>query len=122
MAAALLHMLPHASVALRWSPQGDAGRSPSGTQESLWSDTRLSGGGQPFPAASTMMALRRCLPAGSCFRRIDNPGGNTLGVVGAKCSLLLNASAHRQAVVVDGEVIDLPPWTVRPVYPGASGP
>ncbi len=122
MAAALLRMLPHASVALRWSPQGDAGRSPSGAQESLWTDTRLPGGGQPFSAAVTMMALRHCLPAGSCFRQIGSAGNDVLGAIGANCSLLLNGSAYRREVQLDGQVIDLPPWTVRTAYRPPPGP
>jgi hypothetical protein len=66
MAVALIGMVKAgAAVQLRWQPQGVASNPVGGDQESLWSDTRVVGGGQPFPYAATQRAFKEHFPAGT---------------------------------------------------------
>jgi hypothetical protein len=96
MAVALIGMAKAgAAVQLKWQPQGMARNPVDGDQESLWSDTRIAGGGQPFPYAATQQAFKTQFPPGTPLYQERVSSNSVVVLAGAPYhpSLVVNTQA-----------------------------
>lgn len=102
-----------AAVALRWQPEGVAGAAYQGNTESLWSSTRVAGGGQPFPFFFTSKALHDFFGPGTPLYASSAtlPQVATLAAPGA--ILLVNTATDTVRVTVQGADVTLAPYEVR---------
>jgi len=107
LAQSLIALAPNADVALRWTPEGDASKAYEGDQESLWSDTRESDGGKPFPAYDVLDNFERCFPLGAMLRG-EREESAYVGVLAAPgCIMLVNKTASDLGVALQGQRIVL---------------
>ncbi len=113
MAAALVKMITSgAANALRWQPQGIAGSSYQGDQESMWSDTRSAGGGKPFPFYYTQKALHDFFGPGTTLYQATSSGSVEV-LASANKTLLINKRATTTTVSLDGATLTLAGYEVR---------
>jgi len=111
---ALMRMVQSgAAVELRWQPQGVAGSSYQGDQESLWSDTRVSGGGQAFPAYTWNKAIHTNFAPGAVLYRTTSSSPDVEVLASATTTLLVNKRSTSLTVSVNGNVITLAGYEVR---------
>ncbi len=116
MTSALIHMLKSgADVALRWAPQGVAGRPYEGNNESIWSDTRAPGGGRPFPFAQTHESLLRNFGPGVDWYELSSTSPQVFGIASRSRVLLVNSSAAELRAEVEGALTVLPGHSVTEI-------
>lgn len=102
------------SVALRWAPQGDAGRCCEGSQESLWSDVRQAGGGKPFPAATTTAAFVAHFAPGTPLVNVQTSSASVFALASDKRVLLVNTTGAPLRVTLNQRApITLSPYEVK---------
>jgi hypothetical protein len=91
-----------ATTPLRWQPQGIAGQPYEGDQESLWSDTRVRGGGQPFPFTTSTATFREDFPPGTPLvaATTDNAGVDVLA--SGSTALVVNGTGQDFNVSING--------------------
>ncbi|HEV8632796.1 MAG TPA: xylan 1,4-beta-xylosidase [Chloroflexota bacterium] len=121
MTSALIAMARSgAGVALRWQPQGERGQPYEGNTESIWSDTRQAGGGQPFPFYYSQRALKDHFPPGTPLYRATASSSDVEVLASADRTLLVNKRSTAAAVLVDGVTITLAGYEVRLLESPAS--
>ncbi|AFZ67133.1 GH39 family glycosyl hydrolase [Deinococcus peraridilitoris] len=111
MAATLVRLARSgANVALRWAPQGEGGRCCEGSQESLWSDVRLAGGGRPFPAAATTQSFVEHFSSGTPLVKVQSSSRSVIALASAKRVMLVNTTAADVRVTINQR----PPSLLKP--------
>jgi hypothetical protein len=107
---ALVHLARGgASAALRWQPQAAPGRD----DESLWTDTRLAGGGQPFPFFYASQAIKQSFGPGAQLYDVGVSSASVEALSTGARTLLVNTSPTAASVSVDGAVpLSLPGYGV----------
>ncbi len=102
------------AVSLRWQPQGVGDRPDEGDQESIWSDTRASGGGQAFPFYYAANAIRDNFGPGTTLYRASASTPDIGVLASATRTLLVNQRATPVTVSIDGQTpIRLAGYEVR---------
>jgi hypothetical protein len=101
------------AVALRWQPQGEATMAYQGNTESIWSDTRLVGGGQPFPFFYTQKAFRDHFGPGTQLYRVSSSSSDVEVLASATKMLLINKRSTSITVNVNGTLITMNGYQVR---------
>lgn len=112
MAESLRHMVGTADVALRWAPQGEAGVGVDGTDENLWSDTKLNEGGEPFPFGRTAQQFRQCFPRGASLHTVHTSSSMLSGLASRTCIMLINKTEKVVAVNVGEHHFEAAPYAV----------
>lgn len=108
LAAALIEMVgAGASVALRWQPQGEAERHYEGNHESLWSDTRRPGGGQPFPFYFTTRAIASHFPPGTPLLNTHSSSASVRVLASEQTTILINLTPSPVRIELEGRLIEL---------------
>lgn len=114
MTSALVRMIKDGnSVALRWQPQGiiDLG---NGDAESLWTDTRQPGGGQPFPFYFSARSIRENFGPNTLIYRTTASTNDVDAIASRTAVLLVNKTDKRQVVRISGgQTVVLAPYQVR---------
>jgi hypothetical protein len=97
-----------ASAALRWQPQADPGRN----DESVWTDSRQPGGGQPLPFYYSAKALHDVFPPGTPLYSVatSSPGVDVLASEAHQ--LLVNKRAAPTPVLLGEQALTLPPYGI----------
>ncbi len=101
------------AVPLRWQPQGVQGQPFQGDQESLFSDTRFPGGGQPFPYYYAAKAFHDNFGPGTPLYRATTSSPGVAVLASDTKTLLINESPTPLQVSVDGAVTTLEGYEVR---------
>jgi hypothetical protein len=110
----LLHeLLGGAAASLRWAPQGEAGGWYGGNDENLFSDTRVVGGGQPFPSYWTYRAFHDNFPPGTTLYRASSSSPDLEVLASATHTLLINKRSSSLTASVNGSAVTLAPYEVR---------
>jgi hypothetical protein len=102
-----------AAVALHWQPQGVSTKAYQGDQESLFSDTRVAGGGQPFPFYGVFKAIHDDFPPGTQLYQARSSSPDVAVLASATQTLLLNKRPSSTTVSVDGTLLTLAGYDVR---------
>jgi hypothetical protein len=114
MAATLIEMArTKTAVELRWQPQGLSCCPYDGNQESIWSDTRVTGGGQPFPFADTAIRFRRYFPPETLLVQTACADRNVEALSSARTLVVVNGDSYARTVTVNGRHIRLGADEVR---------
>lgn len=94
------------AVSLRWSPGGDNDQvSGQPNIQSLFTDTRVSGGGQPYPAYYGYKAIHDHFGPSTPLVQLTSSSQNVIGIASASKILLVNTSDAAQTVTVNGKVV-----------------
>jgi Glycosyl hydrolases family 39 len=110
MTAALMSIVRSgASAALLWGPEGEG----SDCDACMWTSTRVPGGGEAQPFASTLHAFNRWFPPGTRFQDLPLASPDVLVLASTKKAVVLNASAQLRTVEVDGKLLPLNGYEVR---------
>jgi hypothetical protein len=110
MTAALISIVSSgASAALLWGPEGEG----SVCDACMWTSTRVSGGGQAQPFASTLRAFNRWFPPGTSFYSLPLASPDLLVLASTIKAVVVNTSVDRRAVEVDGKPLHLEGYEVR---------
>ena len=111
MASDLIYTIKSgASLPLILEPQGDANgfSYPVG----IWTDTRITGGGQATPFYNVQKYFHDYFPLGTQFYKVSSPS-NDIGVLASKLkTLLVNRKSNLQTVVVNGVTFTLGAYQV----------
>lgn len=102
-----------AATELRWQPQGLSCCPYDGDQESIWSDTRVTGGGRPFPFATTAIRFRRYFPPNTALVKVICADPDVAALASGHTLLLVNGYSRARTVTVNGTRIHLSPEEVR---------
>ena len=116
--AALASMLYHeemsgAAASFRFQPQGVATKAFEGDQESLFSDTRTSDGGKPFPAYDAYRIFHRDFPPGTPLLRATSSSVDVEVLASRDVTLLINKRPAPVTVELDGAIVTLARYEVR---------
>jgi Glycosyl hydrolases family 39 len=112
----LLHeLLGGSTVSLRWGAQGEAGSWYGGNDENLFSDTRVIGGGQPFPSYWAYRAFDDYFPPGTTLYRTTSSSPDVEVLASATNTLLINKRSSNVTVSVNGTLVTLDRYSVRVV-------
>jgi hypothetical protein len=113
MTSALISMIKSgSSVALRWQPDGQAQMSLNGDTESIWSDTRDPGGGQPFPFYASARGIRQEFAAGTPLFATTVSSKDVDALASASTVLLVNRTAAEEHVRFGSSSFTLKPHQV----------
>ena len=93
---------------LRWQPQADPGRD----DESLWTDTRVAGGGSPLPFYFSAKLLHDYFGPGTPLYATDTGAAGVAALASADHVLVVNERAASTTVAVGGNTRTLGPWEV----------
>ena len=96
------HVRSGAAVSLRWGPQGQAGARPNPNKQSLFSDTRHSDGGRPYPAYLAYWAVQRHFGRGTPLYRTTSSSPLVDALASRTHVLLINRSPSAIDVRVQG--------------------
>ena len=107
------HVRTGASVSLRWGPQGDATDALGRTGQSLFSDTRLPGGGQPFPAYRAYRIVHEHFDRGTPLIAASSSSPDVLVVASRRRVLLVNRRAAPVRVRLGGRLVVLKRYGIR---------
>lgn len=115
MAASLIQMIETgATVSLRWQPQGVSTAPYQGNAESIWSDTRIQGGGQPFPYYTTAKVINSFFAPGTPLYQVTvSPSEALFALASGQQTMLVNSTASLLAVDLDDTALTLSPYEVR---------
>jgi hypothetical protein len=114
MTATLIEMArTRAAVELRWQPQGLVCCPYDGNQESVWSDTRVAGGGRPFPFATSANRLRRDFAPGTALVKVVCTDRDVAALASGSMVLVVNGYPYARIVTVNGMRIPLGADEVR---------
>jgi hypothetical protein len=102
-----------AAVSLHWQPQGVSTKAYQGDQESLFSDTRVAGGGQPFPFYAVFKAFHDDFPPGTQLYQARSSSPDVEVLASATHTLLINKRPSSTTVSVDGTLLTLAGYDVR---------
>jgi len=116
-ASVLYHLLMGgASIALQWGPQGVAptnGGPASGSLDgSLFTDTRVAGGGQPFPDYAVWKDFNEYFAPGTQLYSASSSASDLLVLASAAHTLLINQENVTRTVSVNGTIVTLAPYQV----------
>ena len=117
-AAALASIVYHeelgfGAASFRFQPQGVAGDTYDGDQESLFSDTRVIGGGQPFLAQRVYQTFKDSFPPGTQLYWSSSSSPDVEVLASATKTLLINKRNAAVSVAVNGTVVPLARYEVR---------
>jgi hypothetical protein len=113
-ASLLLHELEGgSSVSLTWAPQGVAGDSYRGNQESLFSDTRVVGGGQPFPYYWAFKTFHDDFGPGTQLYQAVSSAPDVEALASSDHILLINKRGTPVTADVNGQPVQLGAYEVR---------
>lgn len=103
------HVRSGVAVSLRWGPQGQAGARPSPNKQSLFSDTRYSDGGRPYPAYLAYWAVQRHFGRGTLLYGTTSSSPLVDALASRTHVLLVNRSPSAVEVRVQGrrELVEL---------------
>jgi len=114
LASVLYHELKGGSaVTLRWQPQGVSGSIYYGNDENLFSDTRQSGGGQPFPSYWVYQSFDDFFSSGTPLYKATSSSPDVEVLASATRLLLINKRPASTTVDVNGRRITLARYEVR---------
>ncbi|HLJ68965.1 MAG TPA: hypothetical protein VKX16_16555, partial [Chloroflexota bacterium] len=114
LASMMLHELKGGSaVTLSWQPQGVASDKYGGNWQALWSDTRLTGGGQPFPYYWAFRAFHQDFGPGTKLYRATSSSPDVEVLASASHILLINKRDGTTVVKLNGSPVSLAPYQVR---------
>jgi hypothetical protein len=114
LASMLLHETRSGvSVSLRWGPQGREGGPFGGNDQSLFSDTRVAGGGRPFPAHRVYRIFHRHFRRGTRLYRVTSSSPAVEALASARHVLLVNKRSRRTTVRVNGRTVRVGRYGVR---------
>jgi hypothetical protein len=111
-AASLIKMSSTVRVALRWNPQGDATNGNNGDQESLWTDTRVPGGGNAFPFAQTTIRYAKFFPPGTPLFVVHTSDDSIIGIASSTCIMVVNTIDRPQMIALERKLFPLAPFEV----------
>jgi hypothetical protein len=100
------------SMALRWQPQGNMGDSYQGDTESLWSDVKEPGGGQPFPFYSSTAMLAGAFPAGTPLYPVVADSPSVDAIASESAVLVVNKTNRTLILSVASTTATLAPFQV----------
>ncbi|MCW3015617.1 MAG: beta-glucosidase/6-phospho-beta-glucosidase/beta-galactosidase [Solirubrobacterales bacterium] len=103
------------STSLRWGPQGSSGSANGGNTQNLFSDTRVPGGGRPFPALAVYAAFARHFGPGTGLVEVRTNSRKVEALASRSVTLLINRTHQRLVVRLDGRDVALGPYGVRAV-------
>ncbi len=110
LSSAFLQMaLANVEVELLWEPQGK-GSSCTGC---LWTDTRLSGGGQPTLAYAAVDGLAENFPPDMPLMNAETSSQSVTAVSSPTMTAVINQAERPQEIEVDGLRYRLTPYEVR---------
>ncbi|HEX9015311.1 MAG TPA: hypothetical protein VF960_04830, partial [Chloroflexota bacterium] len=102
-----------ASVSLRWQPQGIASGAFGGNDQNLFSDTRLVGGGQPFPTYPVYKAFHDGFGPGTTLYKTTSSSPDVEVLASASKTLLINMRSVPVNLSVNGALLQLRAHEVR---------
>jgi hypothetical protein len=113
-AATMLYheLLGGASVSLRWQPQGEAGDDHQGNNQALFSDTRVRGGGQPYPAYAVYKAFHDHFGPGTILYSATSSSPDIEVLASATRTLLINRRPAVTIVRLNGVSFAMAPYQV----------
>jgi len=101
------------ATSLRWGAQGSRDAPNGGNNQNLFSDTRVTGGGQPFPALAVYRAFARHFDEGTALVRARASSERVAVLASPSATLLINRRPERVGVRLDGGELTLEPFAVR---------
>jgi len=101
------HVRAGASVSLRWGPQGNAAHPFGGNRQSMFSDTRLPGGGRRFPAYRAYRMVHEHFGRGTRLVAASSSSPDVLVLASRRRVLLVNRSAAALRIRLGGRVLRL---------------
>jgi hypothetical protein len=114
LSSILLHAIKGGSaVALTWDPQGSATDKYAGNYQNLFSDTRVPGGGQPFPYYYDFLNFHRYFGPGTRLYSATSSSPTVEVLASRTHTLLINKRPSPVSVRVNGNVIDLDTYQVK---------
>jgi hypothetical protein len=114
LALVLLHELEGGSaVSLTWQPQGIAGGPDGGNNHNLFSDTRVAGGGQPFPYYAAFKAFHDDFGPGTQLAQATSSSPDVAVLASPAHTVLVNMLATPVTVSLSGASITLGGYEVR---------
>jgi hypothetical protein len=113
MSTVLSQMLKSGTtIPLRWQPQGTADASYNGDIESVWSDTRVLGGGQPFPFYESLRAFRESFGSGTAIYGVNSSSPDVEVLASAARTLVVNKRSTPVRVSINGSMISMTAYQV----------
>jgi len=100
------------AVSLQWQPQGNRGDPNRGNDQNLFSDTRVPGGGRPFPSLGVYRLIHRVFPPGTLLYRSRSSSPGVLALASARWTVLTNLRATRVTVRIGRSTLHLAPYEV----------
>jgi hypothetical protein len=114
LASIMLHETKCGSaMSITWSPEGVAGDVDGGNYQNLFSDTRVPGGGQPFPYYWAFKAFHDDFGPGTQLFKADSSSADVEVLASASHVLLINKRSNIVGVDVNGQRVELKPYEVR---------
>lgn len=112
--ASMLYNYVRSSVAvsLRWSPQSTSDGMHKDNRQNLFSDTRVAGGGQPFPNYYVYKAFHEHFGAGTQLYRTISSSPDVEVLASATKTLLINKRSTSITVSVNGTLITMAGYQV----------
>lgn len=107
------HVRAGVAVSLRWGPERNGANPFGGRTESLFSDTRLLGGGRPLPAYRAYWLVHRYFRRGTRLVSASSSSTDVLAVASRSRVLLVNRSATPVRVRLAGRRLVLQRYAIR---------
>jgi hypothetical protein len=101
--------LTGATMSLRWQPQADG---LTATEEALFSNTLVAGGGKPFASYAVYQAFRDNFGPGTALVRTASSAADVQALASARKTLLINQRSSAITVSVNGVSVDLARYQV----------
>ena len=111
------HVVAGASATFRWGPQGRSGGIFGGNEQSLFSDTRVPGGGRPFPAYRVYKAGHDHFARGTRMYRATSSSSDIEVLASRTATWLINKRDRRVRVQLGRRVVRLARYEVRLLRP-----
>jgi hypothetical protein len=103
------------AVSLHWQPQGSAHGPFRGNDENLFSDTRVAGGGRPFPNFRVFRLIHRVFPRGTPLYRVTSSSPFVEALASPKTTVLLNLRKRKIRARIGARRLALGPYAIRAI-------
>lgn len=102
-------------VALQWQPQGLSTGVDKGNQQSLFSDTRLKGGGRPFPNLRVYRLIKKVFPPGTPMYPATPSSPVVEALASPAFTVLVNLRRAKTRVIIGNRQISLRAYGVKAI-------